>query len=125
MDVDRPSSTGDAFKSAVGKGVSKYDGGAGGRKGAGADFELEDYWDDGAPLKNREALPVCVTLNLVSLKSCRVFYDSYWIDIHSISSCLRFISSTQRLSKARASPPDFTLHSPSHHLPNASSRTRE
>lgn len=66
MDVDRPSSSGDAFKSAVGKGMTKYDGGSGGRKGGGADFELEDYWDDGAPLKNREALPVCVTLNLVS-----------------------------------------------------------
>ncbi|KAG8841823.1 hypothetical protein FRB96_006777 [Tulasnella sp. 330] len=69
MDVDQPSSTGDAFKSAVGKGVRKYDGGSGkgavGRKGGGADFELEDYWDDGVPLKNREALPVCVTLNLL------------------------------------------------------------
>ncbi|KAG8896181.1 hypothetical protein FRB99_009028 [Tulasnella sp. 403] len=30
------------------------------------DFELEDYWDDGAPLEGRESLPVCVTLNLVS-----------------------------------------------------------
>lgn len=34
------------------------------KKPAG-DFELEDYWDDGSPLKDRESLPVCVTLNLV------------------------------------------------------------
>ena len=31
------------------------------------DFELEDYWDDGQPLHDREALPVCVTLNVVRL----------------------------------------------------------
>jgi exosome complex component RRP42 len=30
-----------------------------------ADFELEDYWDEGAPLGGRDAWPVSVTLNLV------------------------------------------------------------
>ncbi|KAG9024979.1 hypothetical protein FRB95_010826 [Tulasnella sp. JGI-2019a] len=62
---DRP----DAFKTAIGQGVSKYGGesgkSGGGKKGTGADFELEDYWDDGVPLKHRERLPVCVTLNLL------------------------------------------------------------
>lgn len=29
------------------------------------DFELEDYWDDGDHLLNRNALPVAITLNLV------------------------------------------------------------
>lgn len=31
-----------------------------------SDFELEDYWDDGRPLQDRERLPVCITLNVVS-----------------------------------------------------------
>jgi len=30
------------------------------------DFELEDYWDEGEPLKGRDSWPVCITLNLVS-----------------------------------------------------------
>jgi exosome complex component RRP42 len=30
-----------------------------------ADFELEDYWDDGAVLGGRDVWPVSVTLNLV------------------------------------------------------------
>ncbi|KAI0034845.1 ribosomal protein S5 domain 2-type protein [Vararia minispora EC-137] len=29
-----------------------------------ADFELEDYWDEGEPLRGGDAWPVCVTLNL-------------------------------------------------------------
>jgi len=29
------------------------------------DFELEDYWDDGAVLGGRDVWPVSVTLNLV------------------------------------------------------------
>lgn len=34
----------------------------------GAEFEVEDYWDEGDMLeeKVRDALPVCVTLNVVS-----------------------------------------------------------
>ncbi|KIO20480.1 hypothetical protein M407DRAFT_136783 [Tulasnella calospora MUT 4182] len=55
MEVDE--SKRDALGSAVkGSRVAK--------KPAG-DFELEDYWDDGSPLKERESLPVCVTLNLL------------------------------------------------------------
>lgn len=34
-------------------------------KAPAADFELEDYWDDGAVLGGRDAWPVSVTLNLV------------------------------------------------------------
>ncbi|VDB91732.1 unnamed protein product [Peniophora sp. CBMAI 1063] len=30
-----------------------------------ADFELEDYWDEGDPLAGRDQWPVCVTLNLL------------------------------------------------------------
>lgn len=33
--------------------------------GSEVDFELESYWDEGAPLKNREHLPVAITLHLV------------------------------------------------------------
>lgn len=29
------------------------------------DFELSDYWDEGASLSGRESWPVCVTLNVV------------------------------------------------------------
>lgn len=55
MEVDATKA--DALGSAVkGTRVSKKPGG---------DFELEDYWDDGVPLKGRDTLPVCVTLNLV------------------------------------------------------------
>ncbi|KAG9004283.1 hypothetical protein FRB90_011010 [Tulasnella sp. 427] len=55
MQVDEPK--GDALGSAVkGSRVAK--------KPAG-DFELEDYWDDGLPLKGRDVLPICVTLNLL------------------------------------------------------------
>lgn len=56
MEVDE--SKRDAFGSAVkGSRVAKKPTG---------DFELEDYWEDGLPLKGRDSLPVCVTLNLVS-----------------------------------------------------------
>ncbi|KAG9049996.1 hypothetical protein FS837_008176 [Tulasnella sp. UAMH 9824] len=55
MEIDE--SKGDALGSAV-KGARAA------KKPAG-DFELEDYWDDGSPLKDRESLPVCVTLNLL------------------------------------------------------------
>ncbi|KAI0287511.1 ribosomal protein S5 domain 2-like protein [Russula brevipes] len=34
-------------------------------KGPATDFELEDYWDDGAVLGGRDAWPVGVTLNLL------------------------------------------------------------
>ncbi|KAH9981621.1 ribosomal protein S5 domain 2-like protein [Russula compacta] len=33
-------------------------------KAPATDFELEDYWDDGAVLGRQDAWPVCVTLNL-------------------------------------------------------------
>ena len=49
------------------KGLLK--GGKAGKKNNEVDFELESYWDQGAPLEGREDLPVCVTLNVVSL-SC-------------------------------------------------------
>jgi len=59
MDVD-DGVAGDALKAAVAKksvsGNSKRD---------VADFELEDYWEDGLPLENRAELPVCITMNLV------------------------------------------------------------
>ncbi|KAG8900925.1 hypothetical protein FRC00_010127 [Tulasnella sp. 408] len=55
MEIDE--GKGDALGSAV-KGARAA------KKPAG-DFELEDYWDDGSPLKDRESLPVCVTLNLL------------------------------------------------------------
>ena len=35
-----------------------------------ADFELEDYWDEGEPLSGRDQWPVCVTLNVV----CRSYF---------------------------------------------------
>lgn len=59
-DSDRATKGGDAFGGAV---KSKYQS-AGGRSGAG-DFELPDYWDDGEPLNNRDALPVCITYNML------------------------------------------------------------
>ncbi|CAE6415361.1 unnamed protein product [Rhizoctonia solani] len=59
-DSDKVARGGDAFGGAV---KSKYQS-TGGRSGAG-DFELPDYWDDGEPLKNRDALPVCITYNLL------------------------------------------------------------
>jgi len=31
-----------------------------------ADFELEDTWDEGVPLTEREKWPICITLNVVS-----------------------------------------------------------
>lgn len=36
------------------------------RRADAIDFELEDYWDDGDPLANRDSLPIAITLNLVS-----------------------------------------------------------
>lgn len=36
------------------------------RREDAVDFELQDYWDDGEPLWNRESLPVGITLNLAS-----------------------------------------------------------
>jgi exosome complex component RRP42 len=48
---------GDVFKDAVSTG----------KMSAAVDFELMDYWDDGEPLVGREAIPVCITLNLVRL----------------------------------------------------------
>lgn len=36
------------------------------RGGGGAEFDLEDFWDEGEPLWNRDALPIGMTLNLVS-----------------------------------------------------------
>lgn len=47
------------------KGLLK--GGKAGKKNNEVDFELESYWDQGAPLDGREDLPVCVTLNVVRL----------------------------------------------------------
>lgn len=35
-----------------------------------ADFELEDYWDQGEPLAGRSLCPLAVTLNVVSLRHC-------------------------------------------------------
>jgi len=32
-----------------------------------ADFELEDYWNEGQVLQGRDRWPICTTLNLVSL----------------------------------------------------------
>ena len=31
-----------------------------------ADFELEDTWDEGVPLTERDKWPICITLNVVS-----------------------------------------------------------
>lgn len=36
-----------------------------------ADFELEDYWDQGVHLSGRSKCPVAVTLNLVSVILCQ------------------------------------------------------
>ena len=30
-------------------------------------FELEDTWDEGVPLTDRDKWPICITLNVVSL----------------------------------------------------------
>lgn len=35
------------------------------RQQAAVDFEIKDYWDEGAPLARPDAWPVCVSLNLV------------------------------------------------------------
>lgn len=43
------------------KGLVK--GGRGGNKVV--DFELEDYWDEGDPIKGREDLPICLTFYMV------------------------------------------------------------
>ena len=55
---------GDAFKVAVGR-RSRFT--------RGADFELEDYWDDGEPLIDRHLWPVCITLNVVSVSPAEVW----------------------------------------------------
>jgi exosome complex component RRP42 len=36
------------------------------KQGRAADFELEDTWDAGVPLTEREKWPICITLNVVS-----------------------------------------------------------
>jgi exosome complex component RRP42 len=55
---------------ALGKKKDKK-GEAGMRQAAGAEFEIEDYWDEGDPLEDRvrEELPVCITMNIVSCAS--------------------------------------------------------
>lgn len=37
------------------------------KQAAGAEFEIEDYWDEGDPLADdvRNSLPVCLTMNIV------------------------------------------------------------
>lgn len=35
--------------------------------GGGAEFDLEDYWDEGECLRNRDALPIGMTMNLVRM----------------------------------------------------------
>ncbi|KAG8969961.1 hypothetical protein FRC03_012414 [Tulasnella sp. 419] len=57
MDIDQGPGH-DAFKTVADKKESTHV----------IDFELEDNWDDGVPLEDREALPVCVTLNLLPSK---------------------------------------------------------
>jgi len=44
------------------KGLVK--GGRGGNKVV--DFELEDYWDEGDPIKGREDLPICLTFYMIN-----------------------------------------------------------
>lgn len=47
---------------------------------AAADFELQDYWDEGEILAGRDSWPVCVTLNLVrayrARKNSRVSHNA-------------------------------------------------
>ena len=54
----------------------KMKGKAGGS--AAAEFELEDSWDEGAPIEGRDRLPVCVTLNVVRV--CINFSTSVWLN---------------------------------------------
>ncbi len=45
-----------------------------------ADFELQDYWDEGEVLEGRDRWPVCVTLNLVLssfLSGLRMMLSTY------------------------------------------------
>lgn len=93
MEVDESK---DAFKSAL----------QGTRQTRSAvDFELEDYWDDGAPLDSREGLPVCVTLNIV-----RSFSLSHAPGTKAcpLRSSLPSISSMQRSKKSAAHRPNCT-----------------
>ncbi|KAI0791326.1 ribosomal protein S5 domain 2-type protein [Abortiporus biennis] len=46
-----------------------------------SDFELSDYWDEGAPLSGREKWPVCVTLNI---HSTAYFLDATLLEEASI-----------------------------------------
>lgn len=43
----------------------------------GAEFDLEDYWDEGEPLRNRDALPIGMTLNLVRSMHRRFVFTSF------------------------------------------------
>lgn len=61
------------------------------------DFELPDYWDEGAVLDGRERWPVCVTLNLVRL------FSSNSLPAHSTVFCRnhRCIIWTRQLRRKR------------------------
>jgi exosome complex component RRP42 len=54
------------------------------------DFELEDYWDEGEPLKCLGSWPVCITLNFVGIKH---FVDATFKEETAISSRLLLLFS--------------------------------
>ena len=70
---------------------------------AAADFELQDYWDEGEVLSGRDVWPVPVTLNLVCHFSMNVLH--ILISIRN----RRHISSMHSCKKKHHRPSDFLL----------------
>lgn len=64
-----------------------------------ADFELEDYWDEGEPLAGRDQWPVCISLNLVC--SYPLIAARYASDANIRYSCRQCIILMQHLPKRR------------------------
>lgn len=75
---------------------------AGSKSGAG-DFELPDYWDDGEPLENREALPVCITYNMVSIETLNSDESNHAWKVASA----RTLPRRDNVRRAQRSEPNF------------------
>ncbi|KAF8316106.1 ribosomal protein S5 domain 2-like protein [Clavulina sp. PMI_390] len=79
-------------------------GSGGGRKKAiaGAEFDLEDYWDEGEHLTARTALPIGITFNLVDPTS---FLDATAQEEESAPDRLHLIYSFSSLEPSKSSQP--------------------
>ena len=73
-------------KSKFAKGTAYANAGAGANQSKIVDFELENNYDDGYPLAGREDVPVCVTVNIVSLS---LFLSLPWSGTDTLRTCPR------------------------------------